>query len=162
MKEGQIGMPRAEERADGMSRRRLLAAIGKAAGGAAMYQAMASLGHAAESGYSGPIKLPGDPKGASILILGAGLAGMVAALELRQHRERNGAEAPIGPRAADLAAAFRNDILGRHALLVLADRDHLGVPADEMTDLALEGLGDHVHAADRLKQARLILIDIAE
>ncbi len=48
-----------------------------------MYQAMTELGHAGESGYSGPIKLEGDPKGASVLILGAGLAGMCAALELR-------------------------------------------------------------------------------
>ena len=38
----------------------------------------------AESTYKGPIKLDGDPKGASVLILGAGLAGMVAALELRK------------------------------------------------------------------------------
>ena len=36
------------------------------------------------SGYKGPIKLDGDPKGASVLILGAGLAGMTAALELRK------------------------------------------------------------------------------
>jgi monoamine oxidase len=68
----------------GMRRRDLLTLIGTAAGGAAMYQAMASLGLAAESTYAGPIKLDGDPKGASVLILGAGLAGMVAALELRK------------------------------------------------------------------------------
>ena len=67
-----------------ISRRTLLNLIGTAAGGAAMYQAMASLGHAAESPYAGPIKLDGDPKGASVLILGAGLAGLVAALELRK------------------------------------------------------------------------------
>ncbi|MDR6291147.1 monoamine oxidase [Inquilinus ginsengisoli] len=54
------------------------------AGSAAMYQAMTSLGLAAESGYKGPIALGGDPKGASVLVLGAGLAGMTAALELRQ------------------------------------------------------------------------------
>ena len=36
------------------------------------------------SRYKGPIKLDGDPKGASVLILGAGLAGMTAALELRK------------------------------------------------------------------------------
>ena len=48
-----------------------------------MYAAMTSLGHAAESTYKGPIKLEGDPKGARVLILGAGLAGMTAALELR-------------------------------------------------------------------------------
>ena len=48
-----------------------------------MYQAMTSLGFASESGYKGPIRLDGDPRGASVLILGAGLAGMTAALELR-------------------------------------------------------------------------------
>ena len=45
---------------------------------------MTSLGLAAESTYAGPIRLDGDPKGASVLILGAGLAGMAAALELRK------------------------------------------------------------------------------
>src|SRR5712671_943016 len=68
----------------GMSRRELLKLIGLTAGSAAMYQAMTSLGFASESGYRGPIKLEGDPKGASVLILGAGLAGMTAALELRK------------------------------------------------------------------------------
>ena len=67
----------------GLSRRDLLALVGSVAGSAAMYQAMTSLGFAAESTYNGPIKLEGDTKGASVLILGAGLAGMTAALELR-------------------------------------------------------------------------------
>jgi monoamine oxidase len=67
-----------------MRRRDLLALIGTAAGSAVMYRAMTSLGLAAESPYAGPIKLEGDPKGASVLILGAGLAGLVAALELRK------------------------------------------------------------------------------
>jgi monoamine oxidase len=67
-----------------MSRRDLLALIGTVAGGSVMYQAMATLGLAAASTYRGPIKLEGDSKGASVLILGAGIAGMVAALELRQ------------------------------------------------------------------------------
>lgn len=67
----------------GMSRRRLFSLIGHVAGGAAMYQAMAQLGFAAESSYSGPIRLQGNPKGTSVVILGAGLAGMTAALELR-------------------------------------------------------------------------------
>ncbi len=48
-----------------------------------MYHAMTSLGFASDSAYQGPIKLSGDAKGASVLILGAGLAGMTAALELR-------------------------------------------------------------------------------
>jgi monoamine oxidase len=64
-------------------RRDLLALIGTMAGSAAMYHAMTALGFAAESRYQGPIRLEGDPKGASVLVLGAGLAGMTAALELR-------------------------------------------------------------------------------
>lgn len=66
------------------SRRELLTLIGKVAGGAAMYQAMSSLAFAAESRYTGAPRLEGAKKGTSVLILGAGLAGMVAALELRQ------------------------------------------------------------------------------
>src|SRR5258708_948118 len=66
-----------------VSRRDLLSLIGAVSGSAAMYHAMTSLGFASDSGYKGPIKLEGDPKGASVLILGAGLAGMTAALELR-------------------------------------------------------------------------------
>ena len=65
-------------------RRDLLSLIGAMAGSAAMYHAMTSLGFASESTYKGPVKLQGDPKGASVLILGAGLAGMTAALELRK------------------------------------------------------------------------------
>ena len=43
---------------------------------------MAGLNQAAASPFKGPIKPDGDAKGASVLILGAGVAGMVAALEL--------------------------------------------------------------------------------
>src|SRR5882762_7182250 len=67
-----------------VSRRDLLSLIGAVSGSAAMYHAMTSLGFASDSGYKGPIKLDGDPKRASVLILGAGLAGMTAALELRK------------------------------------------------------------------------------
>jgi len=74
----------AEAPASRMRRRDLLALIGTTAGSAVMYRAMQSLSLAAESSYTGPIRLDGDPKGASVLILGAGLAGMVAALELRK------------------------------------------------------------------------------
>src|SRR6202035_3673819 len=66
-----------------ISRRSLFSMIGAAAGASVMYNAMASMGFAAESNYTGPIKLHGDPKGASVLILGAGVAGMTAAFELR-------------------------------------------------------------------------------
>lgn len=58
--------------------------IGASAGGAAMYQAMTSLGFAADSGYRGPTQLSGAPAGASVLVLGAGIAGVVAAYELRK------------------------------------------------------------------------------
>ena len=66
-----------------MSRRQLLSLVGKAAGGAAMYQAMSTLGFAATSNYAGPLKLQGAPKNTTILVLGAGIAGLVAAYELR-------------------------------------------------------------------------------
>ncbi len=66
-----------------ITRRNLLAMIGTAAGSTAMYHAMASMGFAAPSDYSGPIKLDGDPQGAKVLILGAGLAGLTAAYEMR-------------------------------------------------------------------------------
>jgi len=66
-----------------INRRTLFSMIGAAAGASVMYNAMTSMGFAAESKYSGPIKLQGNPKAASVLILGAGLAGMTAALELR-------------------------------------------------------------------------------
>src|SRR5882757_4370819 len=72
------------ESASHPNRRDLLSLIGAVAGSAAMYHAMTALGFASESGYRGPIKLEGDPKGASVLILGAGLAGLTAALELRK------------------------------------------------------------------------------
>jgi monoamine oxidase len=66
-----------------MNRRSLFKLIGSFAGSAVMYQAMSELGFAGESGYTGRVDLQGDPKGASVLILGAGVAGMSAALELR-------------------------------------------------------------------------------
>jgi len=72
-----------DEGETGLSRRDLLSLIGSVAGSTAMYHAMTSLGFASESTYNGPVRLEGDVKGASVLILGAGLAGMTAALELR-------------------------------------------------------------------------------
>ncbi|MEO7916072.1 MAG: NAD(P)/FAD-dependent oxidoreductase [Dokdonella sp.] len=66
------------------SRRALLRMIGVTAGSAAMYHAMTSLGFAQSSTYKGQLELSGVPKGATVLILGAGLAGMTAAYELRK------------------------------------------------------------------------------
>ncbi len=65
-----------------MTRRRLLAMIGMSAGSTVMYQAASSLGFAAKSEFTHVPRLDGAPKGASVLILGAGLAGLVAAYEL--------------------------------------------------------------------------------
>ena len=76
-------MLKVENRAP-MSRRDLIALVGTMGGAATMYQAMTALGHAAESPYRGPVKLDGEVKGASVLILGAGLAGLVAAYELKK------------------------------------------------------------------------------
>ena len=66
------------------TRRELLTMIGLSAGGAALYQAMTALGHAQESSFRAPPVLSGRPENASIVILGAGLAGMAAAYELRR------------------------------------------------------------------------------
>jgi monoamine oxidase len=66
------------------TRRQLLHAIGMMGGSALLYQAMTSLGHAAETRFPGPPKLDGARKGASVVVLGAGLAGMLAAYELRK------------------------------------------------------------------------------
>jgi monoamine oxidase len=67
-----------------MRRRDLLTLIGAVAGSSVVQQTMTALGLAEESNYQGPPALSGGPKGASVLILGAGLAGLVAALELRK------------------------------------------------------------------------------
>lgn len=67
-----------------VTRRTLLRWIGNTAGAAAMYQAMSALSYATESTYTGDFKLSQAPKGSSVLVLGAGLAGMTAAYELRR------------------------------------------------------------------------------
>src|ERR1044071_1800530 len=67
-----------------MTRRELLTLIGRVAGSAAMYQAMMSLAFAADSTFTQPVDLRGAPEGASGVIPGAGLAGLVAAYELRK------------------------------------------------------------------------------
>jgi monoamine oxidase len=74
----------ADQQKPPMSRRELFSLIGAMAGGAVMYEAMNSLAYAAEAGYDGPPKLSGDVKGATVLVLGSGLAGMVSAYELQK------------------------------------------------------------------------------
>src|ERR1700712_917889 len=68
--------------ASSTTRRQLLTAIGMVGGTAALYQAMTTMGHAAETQYKGPPDLSGAQPGASVLVLGSGLAGMLAAHEL--------------------------------------------------------------------------------
>jgi monoamine oxidase len=66
------------------TRRQILTRIGVAAGSVAMYQAMTRLGHAAGTDFPAPPTLSGATPGTSVLVLGAGLAGMLAAYELRR------------------------------------------------------------------------------
>ena len=67
-----------------ISRRELLQRIGQSAGAALLYPSMSALGFASESTYAGPVDLSGAPRGASVLVLGAGMAGLVAAWELHR------------------------------------------------------------------------------
>jgi monoamine oxidase len=66
------------------TRRQILTRIGVAAGSVAMYQAMTRLGHAKGTDFAGPPALTGAKPGTTVLVLGAGLAGMLAAYELRR------------------------------------------------------------------------------
>jgi monoamine oxidase len=66
-----------------LSRRALLHLVGKAGGSAAAYHTMAAMGLlAVPSAYAGPPALPRG-RGRRVVIIGAGIAGMVLAYELR-------------------------------------------------------------------------------
>ena len=67
-----------------LTRRQLLTIIGLAGGTAAMFRAMEALGQVGETSFAGPPDLSGTPKANKVLILGAGLAGLVAAYELEK------------------------------------------------------------------------------
>ena len=68
-----------------LSRRQLIHQVGRAGGVAAAYRTMAAMGLLPVPAYAGPPSLPpGSGAGRSVVILGAGIAGMVAALELRK------------------------------------------------------------------------------
>src|SRR5271156_401500 len=115
-----------ENSGSAISRRRLLTMIGLSAGGSVMYQAMHSLGLAAETNFQGPIRLSAAPKGASVLVLGAGIAGLVAAYELRgagykvQVLEYN---ARAGGRNWTLRGGDRYTELGGHTQQCEFDKD---------------------------------------
>ncbi|MBI3516063.1 MAG: FAD-dependent oxidoreductase, partial [Proteobacteria bacterium] len=67
-----------------LSRRSFIHLVGRAGGAAAAYRTMAAMGLLpVPAAYAGPPALaPGSGKGTSVVILGAGIAGMVAAYEL--------------------------------------------------------------------------------
>lgn len=67
-----------------LTRRSLLKTIGLTAGASAMYHAMAVLGHAHATSFSGSPALSPVKPGTRVLILGAGLAGLLSAYELRK------------------------------------------------------------------------------
>jgi monoamine oxidase len=69
-----------------ISRRQLIHRVGRAGGVAAAYRTMAAMGLLpVPLAYAGPPALaPGSGAGRTVVILGAGIAGMVAALELRK------------------------------------------------------------------------------
>lgn len=64
------------------TRRNLLKMIGYGAGASVMFQAMGGLGFASTSSPLKNLNLEGKPKGSKMIILGAGVAGLVAAYEL--------------------------------------------------------------------------------
>jgi monoamine oxidase len=81
------GLASADTAAGGeVTRRGFLEGIGRAGGAAAVYHAMTAMGLLASvPAYAGPPELPaGSGQGARVAILGAGIAGLVAAHELRK------------------------------------------------------------------------------
>ena len=77
-----------------------------------MYHAMTSLGFAAESRYQGPIRLDGDPKGTSVLILGAGtglgVSGLIPSEDGWIALGTEGGHASFAPRNEELAPALKS------------------------------------------------------
>ena len=66
-----------------LSRRGLIHLVGKAGGVAAAYHTMAAMGLlAVPTAYAGPPRMP-PGRGRRVVIIGAGIAGMVLAYELR-------------------------------------------------------------------------------
>lgn len=81
------GAPRmSEEGKPPLTRRRFLEMVGAVGGAAAVYETMVAMGLlATPEAFAGPPNTSGTPgKGKSVLVLGAGVAGLVAAYRLRQ------------------------------------------------------------------------------
>jgi monoamine oxidase len=75
-----------DELRGGFTRRRFLEAVGAAGGAAAVYEVMTALGmiRIPEAFAQPPELPPGSGNGKSVVILGAGIAGLVAAYEMRK------------------------------------------------------------------------------
>jgi monoamine oxidase len=83
---GETTSLRNEEGKPPLTRRRFLEMVGAAGGAAAVYETMVAMGLlATPKVFAGPPNTSGAPgKGKSVLVLGAGVAGLVAAYRLRQ------------------------------------------------------------------------------
>jgi monoamine oxidase len=71
------------------TRRRFLETVGRVGGAAAVYESMVALGivRVPDSAYAGPPPIAeGEGSGQTIVILGAGVAGLTAAYELQKRR----------------------------------------------------------------------------
>ena len=69
------------------TRRRFLETVGRVGGAAAVYESMVALGivRVPDSAYAGPPQMPeGSGSGQTVVILGAGIAGLTAAYELNK------------------------------------------------------------------------------
>jgi hypothetical protein len=83
-------------------------------------------------------------------------------LDLAEDGERHGADAPVGTYRLRLAALVRVLVVDGDTFVVLVDRKDFRIVADQFAYFALERLGDHVHAADRLQHRGLVFVEIAD
>jgi monoamine oxidase len=102
------------------TRRAFLEEVGRAGGAAAVYRAMSAIGLTPEPGpWTGPVDLPGGSGGGkTVLILGAGIAGLAAAYELT----RAGFQCSV--LEAQPRAGGRNFTVRRGTLISEASTEH--------------------------------------
>ena len=97
------------------TRRRFLETVGRAGGAAAVYESMVALGivRVPDSAYAGPPQMTeGSGSGKTIVILGAGVAGLTAAYELKKRNTGRAAavtpSAPVTRSSRSTAATYGN------------------------------------------------------
>jgi monoamine oxidase len=88
-----------------LTRRRFIQAVAAVGGTAAAWSAMTAWGHLAEAKQTAPPDLPGESNGTSVVILGAGPAGLVAGYEL-------------GKKGYDVQILEADDRVGGHVFTV--------------------------------------------